>query len=74
MTLSEGQPRSRAMSTATVFPRTYLIVTLDGVTISRLCTRRLVAFKPMHGSHCHGRPRATGDRNNPVMLKMIEAG
>jgi hypothetical protein len=58
------------------FPRTDLMVTLDGVTIKpALALGGWVAFKPMHGG-----AMVMGDlvmletEINPVMLKMIEGG
>src|SRR5580704_11603694 len=58
------------------FPRTDLVVTLDGVTIKpALALGGWVAFKPMHGE-----AMVMGDlvlletEINPVMLKTIEAG
>jgi hypothetical protein len=58
------------------FPRTDLIVTLDGVTIKpALALGGWIAFKPMHGE-----AMAMGDlvllesEINPVMLKLIEGG
>jgi hypothetical protein len=58
------------------FPRTDLMVTLDGVTIKpALALGGWVAFKPMHGE-----AMVMGDlvlletEINPVMLKMIEGG
>ena len=58
------------------FPRTDIVVTLDGVTIKpALALGGWVAFKPMHGE-----AMVMGDlvlletEINPVMLKMIEAG
>src|SRR5664279_2323326 len=58
------------------FPRTDLMVTLDGVTIKpALALGGWVAFKPMHGgAMVMGDLVMLESEINPVMLKMIEGG